>query len=187
MSTIGDLLRFRLVPALVRGQQRVCALISFVGQRDPTKVIEALQRAGIAFGPMHLLTAPGRKSGQPRTAPIAVVPIDGQRYIIQAYPQAAWVANARNAQTVTLSRGRRAATVRLVELPVEERRPLLRESRTVQREWHSCSSGAVSRRKPPRSQLRPQRIGSQSFGSNPPDSAAGRASEIATSNSDALS
>ncbi|MGW5106338.1 nitroreductase/quinone reductase family protein [Nocardia sp. NPDC004123] len=61
------------------------------------KVIVALQRAGIAFGPMHLLTAPGRKSGQPRTAPIAVVPIDGQRYIIQAYPQAAWVANARNA------------------------------------------------------------------------------------------
>ncbi|MGW4123513.1 nitroreductase/quinone reductase family protein [Nocardia sp. NPDC004711] len=91
------------------------------------KVIVALQRAGIAFGSMYLLTAPGRKSGQPRTASMAVVPIGGQRYIIQAYPQAAWVANARTAQTVTLSRGRRAATVRLVELPVEERRPLLRE------------------------------------------------------------
>lgn len=91
------------------------------------KVVVALQKVGIAFGPMQLLTVPGRKSGQPRTAPIAVVPIEGQRYIIQAYPRAAWVANARSAETVTLSRGRRFSTVRLVELPVEQRRPLLRE------------------------------------------------------------
>nr|WP_246461730.1 nitroreductase/quinone reductase family protein [Nocardia transvalensis] len=86
-----------------------------------------LQRIGIAVGPIYLLTVPGRRSGKPRTAPIAVVPIAGGRYIVQAHPRAAWVANARNAETAELAHGRRKSTVRLVDVPVEERRPLLRE------------------------------------------------------------
>jgi deazaflavin-dependent oxidoreductase (nitroreductase family) len=91
------------------------------------KVITRLQRLGLAFGPMQLLHVKGRRSGEPRTFPIAVLPLTGGRYIIQAFPKAAWVANVRGADTVTLSRGRRSSTVRLVELPVEERRPVLRE------------------------------------------------------------
>lgn len=90
-------------------------------------VITALQRAGIAFGPMELLTVPGRRTGQPRTFPIAVLPLAGGRYIVQAFPNAAWVANARASDTATLTRGRRSSTVRLTEVPVEGRRPLLRE------------------------------------------------------------
>ncbi|MEU6646343.1 nitroreductase family deazaflavin-dependent oxidoreductase [Saccharomonospora sp. NPDC046836] len=91
------------------------------------KVVIGLQRIGIVFGPMQLLTVAGRRSGQPRTFPIAVMPLTGGRYLVQAYPKAAWVANARAADTVTLTRGRRATTARLVELSVEQRRPLLRE------------------------------------------------------------
>ncbi|MFE0019664.1 nitroreductase family deazaflavin-dependent oxidoreductase [Amycolatopsis sp. NPDC059021] len=91
------------------------------------KVIVGLQRLGVAFGPMQLLTVAGRRSGQPRTFPIAVIPLTGGRYIMQAYPKAAWVANARAADTVTLTRGRRSSTARLVEVPVDQRRPLLRE------------------------------------------------------------
>ena len=91
------------------------------------KVVVGLQRMGIVFGPMQMLTVAGRKSGQPRTFPIAVVSVGGDRYIFQAFPKAAWVANARAADTVTLTRGRRAKTARLVEVPVEERRPVLRE------------------------------------------------------------
>jgi deazaflavin-dependent oxidoreductase (nitroreductase family) len=91
------------------------------------KVITGLQRVGIAFGPMQLLTVTGRRSGLPRTFPIAVLSLAGGRYIVQAFPQAAWVVNAQAADTVILTRGRRSSTVRLVEMPVEERRPLLRE------------------------------------------------------------
>jgi deazaflavin-dependent oxidoreductase (nitroreductase family) len=91
------------------------------------KIITSLQRVGIAFGQMQLLTVTGRRSGQPRTFPIAVLRLAEGRYIVQAFPNAAWVANARAADTVTLTRGRRSSTVRLVEVPVEERRPLLRE------------------------------------------------------------
>ncbi|MFI7004692.1 nitroreductase/quinone reductase family protein [Nocardia sp. NPDC050175] len=91
------------------------------------RLIVALQKVGIAMGPMYLLTATGRHSGRPRTVPVAVWPIAGERYILQAYRKAAWVANVRAAQSVTLTRGRRSAIVRLIELPVEERRPLLRD------------------------------------------------------------
>jgi deazaflavin-dependent oxidoreductase (nitroreductase family) len=91
------------------------------------KFVVRLQRVGIVFGPMQLLTVAGRRSGQPRTFPIAVLPIDGGRYLVQAYPKAAWVVNARAAKTATLTRGRRSTTVRLLEVPVGERGPLLRE------------------------------------------------------------
>jgi deazaflavin-dependent oxidoreductase (nitroreductase family) len=89
--------------------------------------IIGLQRVGIAFGPMHLLTVAGRRTGRLRTFAIAVVAVAGQRYIVQAFPKAAWVANARAADLVTLTRGRRSTQVRLVELPVEARRPVLRQ------------------------------------------------------------
>ncbi|MEU0536052.1 nitroreductase family deazaflavin-dependent oxidoreductase [Amycolatopsis tolypomycina] len=90
------------------------------------KIVVGLQRLGVAFGPMQLLTVPGRRTGVPRTFPIAVNPIDGHHYVVQAYPKAAWVANVRAAGEVTLTRGRRSSAARLVELPVEERRPVLR-------------------------------------------------------------
>jgi|SRR4051812_39858663 deazaflavin-dependent oxidoreductase (nitroreductase family) len=90
------------------------------------KIVVGLQRLGVTFGPMQLLTVPGRRTGVPRTFPIAVNPIDGQHYIVQAYPKAAWVANVRAAGEVTLTRGRRSSAARLTELPVEERRPVLR-------------------------------------------------------------
>lgn len=88
-------------------------------------VIIGLQRIGIVFGPMQLLTVAGRRTGRLRTFAIAVVAVAGQRYIVQAFPKAAWVANARAAEQVTLTRGRRSMPARLVELPVEARRPVL--------------------------------------------------------------
>ncbi|WP_405497988.1 nitroreductase/quinone reductase family protein [Nocardia sp. NBC_00511] len=91
------------------------------------KLVVGLQRRGIAFGPMQLLTVRGRRSGELRTFPIAVNALDGGRYIFQAFPKAAWVANVRAADTVDLIRGRKSSTVRLVEVAVDERRPLLRE------------------------------------------------------------
>lgn len=91
------------------------------------KIISGLQRAGLAFGPMQLLTVRGRRTGRELTFPIAVNELSGGRYVFQAFPKAAWVANVRAADTVTLTRGRKAATARLVEVPVTDRGPLLRE------------------------------------------------------------
>ncbi|MEU6564880.1 nitroreductase/quinone reductase family protein [Nocardia nova] len=91
------------------------------------KIVTALQRIGIAFGPMQLLTVPGRRTGRLLTFPIAVNELSGGRYIVQAFPKAAWVVNARAADTVTLTRGRKRATARLVEIPVHERHSVLSE------------------------------------------------------------
>jgi len=87
----------------------------------------ALQRLGLPVGPIQMLTVPGRKSGQPRTTPVAPVLIDGTYYVTQAYPHADWVKNARAAGHGTLARGRSRQDVDLVELPEGERAAILGE------------------------------------------------------------
>jgi deazaflavin-dependent oxidoreductase (nitroreductase family) len=86
----------------------------------------ALLRRGLRIGSQHLLTTPGRRTGEPRSTPISVATVDGTRYIVAAFADAAWVANVRAAGTGSLTRGPRTESVRLVELPTEERGPILR-------------------------------------------------------------
>ena len=92
------------------------------------KVFIGMSRLGLSFGdkgPM-VLTVPGRKSGKPRSTPITPMTVDGTRYVVGGLPGADWVANARAAGEVTLQRGRHTERVRMVELPLDEARPLLR-------------------------------------------------------------
>jgi deazaflavin-dependent oxidoreductase (nitroreductase family) len=79
-----------------------------------------LVRAGFKVGPVHLLTVRGRKSGQPRTTPIAVVEQDGKRYLAAPYGVVDWVRNLRAAGEATLTRGRRSEAVRAIELSPRE-------------------------------------------------------------------
>lgn len=95
--------------------------------RARNKVVILFHRLGLPFGPMHLLTVTGRKSGLPRTTPVAPVVVDGIRYVLQAYPESDWVKNARAAGHGVLTRGRREQRVELVELPEEERARVLGE------------------------------------------------------------
>ena len=91
------------------------------------RVIVALQRRGLALGTMRVLSVPGRKSGELRTTPVSPLVVDGQRYVVGGSAQADWVKNARAAGWGVLAHGRTEERVRLVELPVEERAPILRE------------------------------------------------------------
>jgi hypothetical protein len=52
--------------------------------------------------------------------------VGGRRYVVGS-AQADWVKNARAAGRGILARGRKEERVRLVELPLEERAPVLRE------------------------------------------------------------
>ncbi|WP_460696028.1 nitroreductase family deazaflavin-dependent oxidoreductase [Nocardia thraciensis] len=90
-------------------------------------IITLLQKWGVVFSDMHILTVVGRRSGELRQVPVSVVRLGDGRYVFQAYPKSAWVANVRATPTVTLARGRRSSVVRMVELPVDERRSLLRD------------------------------------------------------------
>ncbi len=49
------------------------------------------------MGPNLLLTVRGRTTGQPRSAPVAVVRIDGHRWIIGTYGDVQWTRNLRAA------------------------------------------------------------------------------------------
>lgn len=86
----------------------------------------ALLRRGLRIGSQYLLTTPGRRSGEPRSTPISVATVGGTRYIVAAFADAAWVGNVRASGTASLKRGPRTESVRLVELPTEERGPILR-------------------------------------------------------------
>ena len=76
-------------------------------------------------GPL-VLTVTGRKSGKPRSTPITPMYVEGKRYVVGGFPGADWVRNARANPGATLRKGRRSEQVQMVELPVEEARPLLR-------------------------------------------------------------
>ena len=91
-----------------------------------------LLRAGVKLVgagnyPMYLLTVRGRKSGLPRTVPIAIIERNGKRYVDSVYRIINWVRNLRAAGEAILTRGRRAETVTVRELPQSEAALVLRE------------------------------------------------------------
>src|SRR5438270_13923976 len=88
--------------------------------RTANIMITALLRAGVKLKgagkyPMYLLTVCGRKSGLPRTVPIAIWEHNGKRYVGSVYGIVDWVRNLRAAREAVLTRGRHSETVNVIE------------------------------------------------------------------------
>jgi len=83
-------------------------------------IVRRLMGAGIPFGPNALLTVRGRKTGRPRTTPVAVVEAGGRRWVVGTFGDVNWVRNLRAAGEGTITLGRRQERVRGVELSPEE-------------------------------------------------------------------
>lgn len=90
------------------------------------RLIIAFNRLGLSFGTWYILSIPGRKTGKLRSTPVSVLDVNGQRYVVTGF-ETNWVKNARKIGKGMLSRGRKKEQVALVELPVAERPPILRE------------------------------------------------------------
>ena len=90
------------------------------------RLIVVFNRLGGSFGTWYILSIPGRKTGKMRSTPVSVLHVNGQRYIATGF-ETQWVKNARKAGRGILARGRRQEQVALIEVPVEERPPILRE------------------------------------------------------------
>lgn len=90
------------------------------------RCIILLNRLGVGFGTWYILSVAGRKSGKMRSTPVSVLHINGQRYVVTG-SETQWVKNARKVGRGIIARGRKQEPVLLVELPVEERGPILRE------------------------------------------------------------
>ncbi|MCC7365708.1 MAG: nitroreductase family deazaflavin-dependent oxidoreductase [Dehalococcoidia bacterium] len=109
---------------------------SFYGPTGPTVLGRATNRVMVLWSgsglPPHrqqVLEVRGRKTGKPRSVPVVVATVDGDRYLVAMLgPGTAWVANAREAGVAVL-RHRRREDVLLDELPAEDEAkiPVLRE------------------------------------------------------------
>jgi deazaflavin-dependent oxidoreductase (nitroreductase family) len=90
-------------------------------------LISPLARLGLAGRRTHVLTVPGRKTGRPRSTPVQVVFLDGQRWLVAPYGEGDWVKNARAAGAVELTRARKTERVRVEEVGPDEAAPVLKE------------------------------------------------------------
>ncbi|MGH2459703.1 MAG: nitroreductase family deazaflavin-dependent oxidoreductase [Chloroflexota bacterium] len=87
-----------------------------------------LLRVGFKLGPMSLLTVNGRKSGRPRTVPVAIIEREGTQYVVSPYGIVNWVRNLRAAGGGTLTRGRHSRAFRAIELSPRDAAPVLRDA-----------------------------------------------------------
>jgi len=91
-------------------------------------MIRRLLRAGLPFGPNVLLTVRGRSSGLARTFPVAILDLDGRRFVQSPFGEVNWVRNLRAAGEAVVSKGRRHERVDAIEVVPEEGGSLLRQA-----------------------------------------------------------
>src|SRR3954447_3099169 len=84
-------------------------------------VTRFLLRAGVPLGFNGLLTIRGRKTGLPRTTPIAIIAVDGRRWVWSPSGEVNWVRNLRTAGRATVTKRGRSEDVRATELDPSER------------------------------------------------------------------
>jgi deazaflavin-dependent oxidoreductase (nitroreductase family) len=94
------------------------------------RVVAGLLSLGFPMGSMTLLTVAGRKSGQPRTTPVALLERDGHRWLSSPFGEVNWVRNLRAAGKGVVGRGRKRRTVEAVELSPEAAVPVLKDALT---------------------------------------------------------
>lgn len=86
-----------------------------------TPLAKLLLRAGIPLGFNGLITIRGRKTGLPRTNPVAIIEVEGKRWIWAPWGEVHWVRNLRAAGQATITQRGRAEEVRATELNAAER------------------------------------------------------------------
>jgi deazaflavin-dependent oxidoreductase (nitroreductase family) len=84
-------------------------------------------KLGPLLGPNALITVEGRKTHQPRTTPVALVELNGRRWVVGTFGETNWVRNLRAAGQATLTVGRRQLNVTATELDVAGRAAFFRD------------------------------------------------------------
>jgi deazaflavin-dependent oxidoreductase (nitroreductase family) len=90
------------------------------------RLVRWMTRHGLSLFGSRVLTVAGRTSGTPRSVPVNLMPLGHERYLVAPRGVTQWVRNVRAAEVAELRVGRRVETVRLVEVPVDQRVPVLR-------------------------------------------------------------
>src|SRR5262245_17502441 len=88
---------------------------------------QMLTRLGLGASYRHILTVPGRRTGQLHSTPVDVIELNGHRWLVAGYGPANWVLNARASGEVTLSRGGQTERYKIAEPGAQEAVPVLRK------------------------------------------------------------
>jgi len=96
------------------------------GKRVWNGLFTGLLRVGVGPPGIQLITVRGRTTGREWSTPIQPVVLEGARYWVAVFGETDTVKNARTAGRATLSRGSAREDVRLTEVPITERVPMLR-------------------------------------------------------------
>ena len=72
---------------------------------------------GISVMGSRVLVVRGRTTGEPRSVPVNLLELDGERYLVAPRGNTQWVRNVRAAGTAELRLGSRGEEVRLTEVP----------------------------------------------------------------------
>lgn len=67
----------------------------------------------------------GRRSGEPRRVSLSITKYNNNRYLVALYGQASWVKNVRAAQGKAVLISGERHSVNLIEIPLEDRAPVL--------------------------------------------------------------
>jgi deazaflavin-dependent oxidoreductase (nitroreductase family) len=90
-------------------------------------ILKSLLIAGVPLGPNGLITIRGRKSGLPRTAAVAIIPVSGRRYVWAPWGEVQWVRNLRAAGRATITVRGRKEEVSATELDPTQRVDFFRD------------------------------------------------------------
>jgi len=123
-----------VLAVLVFGWMRLLRTTAFYRDRRPTRLGTAVNRfggwlagAGVPPSWMCLLEVRGRHSGRTRSTVLVVATHAGERYLVSMLGEnVEWVKNVRAAGGEAVIRHGRRQPVRLEEVPVEDRAPILR-------------------------------------------------------------
>jgi deazaflavin-dependent oxidoreductase (nitroreductase family) len=85
------------------------------------RILKFLLVAGMPIGPNRLVTIRGRKSGLPRTTPLAIIEEGGRRWVWAPWGEVQWVRNLRAAGRATIAERGRNEDVRATELDRAQR------------------------------------------------------------------
>jgi deazaflavin-dependent oxidoreductase (nitroreductase family) len=109
------------------------------------RLVAALTRLGISVWGSRILEVRGRKTGEPRRTPVNLLTLDGGRYLVAPRGHTQWVRNLRVSGQGELLLGRRRERFVGVEVPDDEKEPVLRAYlRRWKWEVRSVNSSAVS-------------------------------------------
>jgi deazaflavin-dependent oxidoreductase (nitroreductase family) len=91
-------------------------------------LIRRLLALGAPMGPNALLTVIGRRTGRAITFPVAILELDGRRFVQGTFGETNWVRNLRANPTAVISKRGWSQPVEAVELSPAEAGPILRDA-----------------------------------------------------------